>query len=214
MKNAFTVILLIMVLTTYRSWADPIERPLETGLEYDLIAEVDVLSLNDQEEVTYEQSEHSQSVGYRCVLNVRKSLRIPANTNQWTVIVPIHLLYQGHKLPAFPFVPILTNGVPVKIACKWTQDHSWIVLQMIVSDEIWARYGEQIGTEQVSDQSAPVSESMHLLQEQNQEILDALDKIGEYAEQYDNGTLTWEELQQLIEPLEKIVHQPATFVIE
>lgn len=63
--------------------------------------------------------------------------------------------------------------------------------------------------------SAPTnSEGMRLLQKQNQEIQAALEKIGEYGKQLDNGTLTWEEFQRLTEPLEKIVHRPTTFVIE
>lgn len=45
-------------------------------------------------------------------------------------------------------------------------------------------------------------------------MLDALEKIGEYGKQLDNGTLTWEEFKQLTEPLEKIVQQPTTFEIE
>lgn len=55
---------------------------------------------------------------------------------------------------------------------------------------------------------------MRLLQKQNQEIQAALEKIGEYGKQLDNGTLTWKEFQRLTEPLEKIVHQPSTFNIE
>ena len=66
----------------------------------------------------------------------------------------------------------------------------------------------------MGDSAPSNSESLRLLQKQNQEIQAALEKNGEYGKQLDNGTLTWEEFQRLTAPLEKIVHQSSTFVVE
>lgn len=170
--------------------------------------------MDDQAEIQYFKAGLTEGYGNVAYLEMKKSLRLPANTNKWAVIVPSYWLNKGVKLPAFPFATHLTNGVPVKIACKWNRDKSWMVLNEVLPDELWSRYEEQIRVGQGGVVLAPLPESIHIVQEQNQEIQAALEKIGEYGKQLDNGTLTWEEFQRLTDPLEQIVHQPTTFEIE
>ena len=194
-------------------WADPIDRPAELWMEYDLIAEVDILSLDSQKEIRHSVSGASQGFGHVATVEVRRALRSPSDTNQWTIVVPTYVMYDGNRLPVFPFEEQLSNPVPQKIACKWSKDRSWMVLAELLPEELWTRYEGQKNAN-VTNMPPRMSESMRRFQEQHREVGEAREKIWEYDKQLDSGTITEEQYKQLTEPLEKIVQQPISLDIK
>lgn len=213
MSKNYSLIVYVWMLGLGCCWAEPIARSAEFWAEYDLIAEVDIRSLDSQADIQFSSAGASRGFGHAATVEVVNALRLPSDTNQWSILVPVYWMYDGQRLPAFPFDEQLINPGPHKIACCWSGDHAWMVLKEILPDELWARYEAQKNS---GETNAPprISESMKLLQEQQREVEKALDKIGEYGKQLDGGKLTWEEFKQLTEPLEKIVQQPITMEIE
>ena len=195
-------------------WADPIDRPAESWIEYDLIAEVDLISIDSQRDVNYSTSGSSMGYGYAATVKVRNYLISPKDTNQWVIIVPTYWIDDARRLPAFPFEERISSPEPDKIACKWNQDKSWLVLKEILSEGQWNHYTAQKTEGKSESVVVRMSEGAQREQEQNREIMEALEQIGEYGKKLDSGILTWEEFRKLTEPLEKIVQQSTSFSIE
>lgn len=194
-------------------WADPIDRPAEFWMEYDLIAEVEVSSLDPQKEIQHSSVGASQGFGHAATVDVRSALRSPVDTNRWTIIVPTYWMDDGKRLPAFPFGEQLSNPGLHKIACKWNRDHFWLVLERLLPDELWARYEKQKNS---GETNAPpkMTESLKLLQKQRREMEKAFEQIGEYEKQRDAGLIPEEEYERLSNDLLESVQQPITFTVE
>lgn len=212
--NVIRLLVLTMIFILSTSWADLVDRPAESWTEYDLLAEVIVLSMDVETDIQHSKAGLSEGYGNLASLELRESLKMPSTSNQLAVIVPTYWLNDGVRLPAFPFATHFASGMPVKVSGKWNQDQSWIVLREVLSDEQWARYEEQIRAGQNDVIATPLSDHDHALQEQFQQVQMALEKIEEYGKQFDNGTLTREEYQRLTEPLEQIIQQPITWEIK
>ena len=191
-------------------WADPIGRPAEFWMEYDLIAEVEVSSLDPQKEIQHSSVGASQGFGHAATVEVRSALRSPADTNRWTIIVPTYWMDDGKRLPAFPFGEQLSNPGVFKTACKWSQDRSWLVLQKLLTEELWSRYEVQIKTGAAPEPSPSHSKRLQV----QREIEEVSAKIDMYAQQVKDGLMTEEQFKQEAEPLMKILLQPYTDIIE
>ena len=191
-------------------WADPIDRPAEFWMEYDLIAEVEVSSLDPQKEIQHSSVGASQGFGHAATVEVRRALRSPSDTNKWTIIVPTYWMDDGKRLPAFPFGEQLSNPGVFKIACKWNQNRSWLVLQELLTEESWSRYEVQVKTGAAPEPSPSHSKRLQV----QSDIEEASAKIDVYAQQVKDGLLTEEQFKQQAEPLMKILLQPYTDIIE
>ena len=194
-------------------WADPIDRPAEFWMEYDLIAEVEVSSLDPQKEIQHSSVGASQGFGHAATVEVRRALRSPADTNRWTIIVPTYWMDDGKRLPAFPFDEQLSNPGVFKIACKWNHDHAWLVLEELLPEELWARYE---GQEKAGETNMPpkMSEGMKLIQDRRREMREAAGKLDDYRKRLEGGAISEEEYERLSNALLESVQKPITFSVE
>lgn len=194
-------------------WADPVDVPADSWTEYDLIVDVDMPVIDGQGEIQFMNDGGTQGYGLAATVHVLRALKLPADTNTWTIIIPSYWISEGVKNTAYPYVEKLAGTIHHTVACKWNPDHSLMVLREILPENIWDRYEHQIQSGATNVGSSTAAE-LTLRQSQEQEIPQAAEKIREYLKQLESGAITEEEYQQYTEPYQKILQQPRTDTVE
>lgn len=176
------------------------DLPADSWEHYDLIAKAVVRSVDAKREIQTHDSPEAKSFACPAEVEVVEPLRMPTEASVLNFLVPSHSIHRGKRLEA----PYLANGVfpstnVLALACRYSNDKSWLVVEWVLPEAMWETYREQKETG-LDGHLATAQE------EEEKRLLDAAQRMLELNKQKDEGQIEWEEYNRRAEPLMEILN--------
>ena len=180
--------------------AEPVDTPADSWEHYDLIAKVMVRSVDATREIQTYDSPEAQSFYQPAEVEVIEPLRLPTEAGPLNLLVPSHSFYRGKRLESYYLESGLFPSTNVlALACRYSDDKKWLILEWMLSEEMWQTYRKQ-------KETGVVEHSASAQEEEDKQLLDAAQRMKELIKQKDEGSIGWEEYHKRAEPLREILN--------
>jgi hypothetical protein len=177
-------------------------------VKYDLIAKVNVNSLDTTREIQFIESLDTQAFGYPVDLDLVETLRESEHYNGSRVLVQGYGYYRGVKVAPPPsFIEVLKRTDTVAVGGMFYSDMNYLVLVTVFSDKEWDRFMKQ--AEETGD---PISDSGGNSLSEDSERVRALKERISLRNQITNGEISEEEYREKMDRLDEYLRQPEVII--
>ncbi len=182
--------------------AEPVAWAAESPEEYDLIAKVVILSVDSLQEVKTHDTSEAQTYAHPIEVKIMEALRMPEGaTSPMQLLVPSYSIYKGSRLEC-PLLESISSveGKSIAVACRFDETKKWLLLDSILTDEMWETYQNQ-------KESGTAGEGEYPSVEETSELENAIKADRMIFEKANRGEISWEEYHKQAAPFRTIINR-------